>query len=250
MNLVGTAATKSHDAQRPGMTTSVAPTSGGNRKLRAYALPMILFVVLLALSSLLRRPGAALWLAAPEFWVYPLQTFLCAGLLVFYWREYEFQPLRRPLFALGIALLVFVLWIAPQQFFHFPARQVGFNPDTLAGNPLAYWTTLLLRFLRLVVIVPLVEEIFWRGFLLRYLISERFEKIPFGTFQWLSFAVVTLAFGLSHSMADWPAALLTGAFYNLVAYRTKSLPACILAHAVTNLALGLWIVATKQWGFW
>ena len=46
------------------------------------------------------------------------------------------------------------------------------------------------------------------------------------------------------------AALLTGALYNLVAYRTKSLGACVLAHAVTNLLLGLWIMSTRQWGFW
>ena len=232
------------------MTTSPDPTTAGKRKLTAHALPMFLFVALLGLSSLLKSPGASLWLAAPEFWVYPLQTFLCAGLLVFYWREYEFHPLRRPVFAISIALLVFVLWIAPQQFFHFPARSVGFNPDTLAANPAAYWTTLILRFLRLVVVVPLVEEIFWRGFLLRYLISERFDEVPFGSFSWLSFSVVTLAFGFSHSTADWPAALLTGALYNFVAYRTKSLSACVLAHALTNLALGLWIVATRQWGFW
>ena len=96
----------------------------------------------------------------------------------------------------------------------------------------------------------IADEIFWRAFLLRFLISENFESVRFGTFSWLSFAVVTLAFGFSHSTADWPAALVTGALYNIIAYRTKSLSACVLAHALTNLALGLWIVATKQWGFW
>ncbi|MEO5718544.1 MAG: CAAX prenyl protease-related protein [Chthoniobacterales bacterium] len=232
------------------MTTSIDSTPPGKRKLIAHALPMFVFIALLGLCSLPKRPGASLWLAAPEFWVYPLQTFLCAGLLVFFWREYEFHPLRRALFAVSVALFVFVLWIAPQQFFHFPARLLGFNPDTLAASPPSYWATLILRFIRLVGVVPLMEEIFWRGFLLRYFISERFEKIPFGTFSWLSFTVVTLAFGFSHSMADWPAALLTGALYNLVAYRTKSLSACVLAHAVTNLALGLWIITTRQWGFW
>ena len=98
--------------------------------------------------------------------------------------------------------------------------------------------------------MPLVEEIFWRGFFLRFLIAEKFETVSFGAFSWVSFAVVTLAFGFSHSMADWPAALVTGALYNLVAYRTKSLSSCVLAHGLTNLALGLWIVGTKQWGFW
>ncbi|HEY3662069.1 MAG TPA: CAAX prenyl protease-related protein [Chthoniobacterales bacterium] len=245
MNPLHTAATKTAE-----MTRTADSSATDKRALIAHALPMFLFVALLSICGLLRRPGGSLWLSAPEFWVYPLQTFLCAALLVFYWREYEFHPLRRPIFAISIALLVFVLWIAPQQFFHFPARIVGFNPDALVSNPPAYWTTIILRFVRLVIVVPLVEEIFWRGFLLRYLISERFEAVPFGTFSWLSFSVVTLAFGLSHSSPDWPAALLTGALYNLVAYRTKSLSACVLAHALTNLALGLWIVATRQWGFW
>ena len=220
------------------------------RKILAYALPMLLFTALLGLGSGLKTPGGTLWLAAPEFWIYPLQTLLCGGLLIYFRREYEFQPLRRPLFAIGVALLVFLLWIAPQQFFRFPTRLFGFDPEIFAAAPTQYWTTLGLRFLRLVVIVPLVEEIFWRGFFLRILIAEQFETLPFGTFSWFSFAVVTIAFGFSHSMADWPAAFLTGALYNVVAYRTKSLSSCVLAHGLTNLALGLWIVTTKQWGFW
>lgn len=219
-------------------------------RLIAYAAPMCLFVVLLSLGSALKTPGASLWRAAPEFWIFPLQTLLCAGLLIFFWRDYTFGPVRRGGFTVLLALAVFLLWIAPQQFLHFPPRLVGFNPDLLAGSPGFYWITLALRFVRLVLVVPLVEEIFWRGFLLRYLIAERFETVAFGTFSWLSFAGVSLAFCFSHSRPDWPAALATGALYNLVAYRTRSLSSCVLAHALTNLALGLWILATKQWGFW
>ena len=211
---------------------------------------MFLFILLLMLVGLIKLPGAELWLAAPEFWIYPLQTLLCAALLIYFRRSYEFQPPRGLIFTGAIALLVLALWIAPQQFFHYPPRLVGFNPDTVAYSPALYWTTVLLRFVRLTIVVPIVEEIFWRAFLLRYLIAERFTSVPFGTFSSLSFAVVTLAFCISHSRPDWPAALLTGALYNLVAYRTKSLRSCILAHALTNLGLGLWIMATKQWGFW
>jgi CAAX prenyl protease-like protein len=115
---------------------------------------------------------------------------------------------------------------------------------------MAYWFTVSFRFLRLVVAVPLVEEIFWRGFLLRYFINEDFDRVPFGTFSWLSFAIVTIIFGCSHSLPDWPAALLTGAIFNGVAYYTRSLSACVVTHALTNLLLGLWIMQTKQWGFW
>jgi len=107
-----------------------------------------------------------------------------------------------------------------------------------------------LRFLRLVVVVPLLEEIFWRGFLLRYLINEDFTQVPMGAFSWLSFGVVTAGFCFEHSLPDWPAAILTGALYNLVAYRTRSLSSCVLVHAVTNALLGAYVLHTRQWGFW
>ncbi len=200
--------------------------------------------------SLLHRLGDAFWLQNPEFWVYPLQTLICAGLLAYYWRAYEFHGLKQVLFTLALALLVFVLWISPQAFFGVAARRDGFNPEIFPLGSTAYWATLAFRFLRLVIVVPLVEEIFWRGFLLRYLIDEKFTTVPFGKFSWLSFGVVTAAFTFAHSSADWPAAALTGVLYNVIAYRTRSLASCVLAHAVTNLVLGLWIVYTKQWGFW
>jgi CAAX prenyl protease-like protein len=145
---------------------------------------------------------------------------------------------------------VFCLWISPQALFGFAPRLDGFNPEVFSGQPAAYWTTLAFRFLRLVVVVPLVEELFWRGFLLRYFINEKFHAVPIGAFSWLSFAAVTAGFGFSHSRPDWIVALITGALYNYVAYRTKSLASCVLVHAVTNLLLGVWIMTTRQWGFW
>ena len=95
-----------------------------------------------------------------------------------------------------------------------------------------------------------MEEIFWRSFLLRFVIDEHFERVSFGKFTWPSFAIVALAFTFSHSRADWLAAFVAGALYNVVAYRSRSLASCVLAHAVTNLLLGFWIMQTQQWGFW
>jgi len=211
---------------------------------------MAAFLALLALVGLLRNPGGPFWLAAPEYWIYPAQTFLCAGLLFWFWKEYELRPPALGLVAVVVGLGVFVLWIAPQQFLGFSSRTDGFDPTVFSNNPAAHWVTVVLRFGRLVVIVPLVEEIFWRGFLLRYLINEKFYRVEFGTFSWLSFTIVTAAFAFSHGQADWIVAAITGALYNFTAYRTRSLTSCIVAHAVTNLALGLWIMSTRQWGFW
>ena len=226
------------------------PNAPVRSKLLAYVLPMAVFIGLLSLVSLLKMIGGAFWLQAPEYWLFPLQTIVCAGVLFWYWRDFEFHGFRGVPFTLAIAVVVFLLWISPQAFFGQPARTEGFDPHTFAGQPAVYWGTVVLRFLRLVIVVPLVEEIFWRGFLLRYFINEKFNAVPFGSFSWLSFAAVTIGFTFVHSSADWPAAAVTGALYNLVAYRTKSLSSCVLAHAVTNLLLGVWIMNTKQWGFW
>jgi CAAX prenyl protease-like protein len=230
------------------MDSESPPTD--RRKLVAFTLPMAVFLALMAVAGAVRKPGGGLWLASPEYWIYPAQSLICGALLIWFWREYELRAPRKTLLAISVGLVVFALWIAPQQLFHFPPRLAGFDPEVFAGQPALYWSTILFRFLRLVIVVPLVEEIFWRGFLLRYLINEKFTAIPIGSFSWLSFAVVTFGFGLAHSPADWIAALLTGALYNLVAYRTRSLTSCVVAHAVTNLLLGIWIMATRQWGFW
>lgn len=210
---------------------------------------MFLFLLLLALTSGLKFLGSAFWLASPEYWVFPAQTILCAALVIFFWREYEFQPLRHPFFTIAIGVAVFVIWISPQQFLGSTPRNAGFNPDIFANLPI-YFGTVVVRFVRLVIVVPLVEEIFWRGFLLRYLIAEKFEDVPLGKFSWLSFSVVSIAFCFAHSAPDRIAALITGMLYNCVMYRTKSLTSCVLAHALTNLLLGLWIMKTRQWGFW
>lgn len=221
-----------------------------HRKLAAFTLPMGVFLAALVLISLLKRVGGAFWLERPEYWLYPLQTLACAALLYWYWGEYGLQKPRGLFVTFTIAVIVFVLWISPQAVFGFPARTEGYNPYALTVSPPLWWALLAFRFLRLVIVVPLVEEIFWRGFLLRYFINERFVSVPIGAFSWLSFTVVTVGFMLVHSTPDWPAAVVTGALYNFIAYRTKSLSSCVIAHALTNLFLGHWIMHTGQWGFW
>ena len=225
-----------------------------SRALWAYVLPFAVFMGGLALISLVQSfapaENAPLWLAEPKYWVFPLQTILCGALLVWFWKAYEWGAKWYVITAVLTGLVVLALWISPQWLLGAEQRTDGFNPGLFAGSAALYWGTLILRFIRLVVIVPLLEEIFWRGFLLRYLIKEDFTKVSFGTFSWFSFGVVTVMFGLAHFGPDFIPALLTGAIYNLLAVKTRSLACCVLAHAVTNLGLGLYIMQTGQWGFW
>lgn len=195
---------------------------------------------------------AQLGCAHSQYWVYPLQTLGCGAAIAYWWKAY---PFSRPgpfafTFAAVAGVAAFALWIAPQEWLGRPPRLEGFDPAFFPPESWLYPATVGFRFLRLVIVVPLLEEVFWRGFLLRYLIREDFTAVPFGAFTWRSFGIVTVAFALEHSVADYPAALVTGALYNLVAVKTRSLWACVAAHAVTNLLLGLYVMQTRQWGFW
>lgn len=225
--------------------------AGLRSPMAAYTVPFLIFMGGLFLVSALQATGSdAFWLKHPEYWVYPLQTALCAVALVFYWRQYDFAKRGGLFIATLIGLAVLGIWIAPQAVLGFPSRTDGFDPTVFGEGTVLYWATLVARFARLVVIVPLVEEIFWRGFLMRFFVKEDFQNVRIGEFQWKSFLLVAVFFMLVHATADWPAAFLCGLAFNFVAVKTGSLSACVVAHALTNLGLGIYIMATRQWGFW
>lgn len=219
---------------------------------KAYLGPFVAFMALLAFGELVAHIGDGLanWaLAEPHYWVFPLQTIVCGLLLAKWWRSYDFAWLRGLGFALLAGVVVLGIWITPQWLLGYPPRNDGFNP-WFFGDGIPFWFNATLRMIRLVIVVPLLEEIFWRGFLLRYLEHDPFDQVPFGQFNWRPFVWVTLLFGGAHWGPDFVPALATGAIYNYVAIRTKSLGACVIAHALTNLLLGIYIFRTGQWGFW
>ena len=95
---------------------------------------------------------------------------------------------------------------------------------------------------------PVMEELFWRSFLIRYVMSSDFRSIRLGAFSVGSFVVTVVLFGLEHQL--WLAGMMAGAAYNVVLYRTGRIWPCILAHAVTNLILGGHVLMTGEWIWW
>lgn len=201
------------------------------------------------IASMFETSGILL-LAVPKYWLFPLQAMVCAGMLLYFWKEYPFAPLSPWLWGVAGGVLALAIWLSPQELFGAAPRVKGFNPEVFLESPLLYWLTVSARFARLVIVVPLLEEIFWRGFLMRYLINERFDSVKFGTYRPFSYFGVAVLFMLVHAPEDYIGAFLTGLIYNGIAVKTKSLWACVLAHAVTNLGLGIYIMQTRQWGFW
>ncbi len=226
----------------------------------AMVTPMIVFVVFFALVPLCHtlaeqiyglKENAPFWLREPSYWVYPLQTLGVGLALWYFWRTY---PLPWPswqvfLLSLGLAAAVFVVWFSPKWFFGAEPRTEGFDPTVFEDNAFLYWGTLIMRFARLVLIVPVMEEIFWRGWLQRALIEQDVDEVPIGKFTWLSLVGTSILFGFAHFPADFFVAVITGLIWGWLICYTRNLVACIISHAVINLALGIYVLSIGEYGY-
>jgi len=139
------------------------------------------------------------------------------------------------------------------KFFGLTAREGGFDPAQLVNADTSmYWVLVVLRFLRMVVVVAIVEEVFWRGFLMRYLLDKDgdYWQQPFGKFSFKTYSFITFLFMIAHSPSDYFGAFIYGSIAYWVAVRTKSLAACVLMHSVANLLLGCYVMYTGEYGYW
>jgi CAAX prenyl protease-like protein len=157
--------------------------------------------------------------------------------------------------ALALAILtgiaVFVAWVGLDKWVPYPhlGDRAGFNPFSEPGKPKwATWAFLLVRFYGLVLVVPVMEELMMRSFLLRYFTSQRFSELPMGTFSWSAFCIVAALSAASHP--EWIAAIVASAAYAFLLRRTRSLFTAVVAHAVTNAALGIYVVTSGEWHYW
>jgi CAAX prenyl protease-like protein len=189
-------------------------------------------------------------------WEYPLRALILAAVLWFFSRRVI--DLRAPHWfgSLILGTLVFIIWIAPDVLW------TGYRESWIFQNALTgtvqssvqpeYQTlpmVLISRALRAVILVPIIEELFWRGWMLRWLSNPDFQKVPLGTATPTAFVVTAILFASEHG-AYWEVGLLAGIAYNWWMIRTRSLGDCILAHGVTNALLSAYVLATGQWQYW
>jgi uncharacterized protein len=125
---------------------------------------------------------------------------------------------------------------------------VGFNPYAFGWAPNAVPGLIAVRFSGATLVVPVMEELFWRSFIMRYAINPDFRTVPLGTFSIFSFTVTALLFGLEHHRVIQ--GILAGIVYAQLVIKQKTLKGCIQAHATTNLVLGLYVICTNIWQFW
>jgi CAAX prenyl protease-like protein len=220
-------------------------------------LPFALFMGFIALETLLR--WAAGLTSAPDgnmaavfLWLYPLRIAVVLAALVYLWPAYDelrdgvCRNFGEALLVLVVGGLVYVAWVRMDWSWAMQGQPTGYNPFQAGAG-----VGILLASLRLVgavVVVPIMEELFWRSFLIRYLVTPTFTTVRLGTFTPLSFGATVVLFGLEHHL--WLAGIMAGVIYNLLLYKTRRLWPCILAHAITNLLLGIHVLVTGEWHWW
>lgn len=212
-----------------------------------YIAPFAVFLLFLALQPYNPLPG-------PVEQV--VRVAVLAAVIYFFSRHVLDFKLASPLLTTLFGVAVFVAWIAPDLLFPgyrqgplFTNSITGAVQSSIPPADLRSPLVLVFRTARAALLVPIVEELFWRGWLMRWLDNPDFEKAPFGRYAHQAFWISAALFASEHG-PFWDVGFMAGAAYNYWAIRTKRLGDCILAHGVTNLCLSLYTIATGKWEYW
>ena len=213
--------------------------------------PWLHYVLPFAVFLLLTEPARFFPVLSP--YLYITKTLL-VGTLLWCWRHKyaaDFSTglsFREILTSIGCGLLVLVIWIVPEEYLFQVGQGAGFDPHALGGSHVAAIGLMSIRLIGSSLVVPVMEELFWRSFLMRYLINPDFRSVPMGAFTWFSFIGVAVLFGLEHHRIL--VGIVAGLLYGLLLVCQKNLKGVILAHGVTNLGLGIYVILTGNWMFW
>ncbi|MGD0501654.1 MAG: exosortase E/protease, VPEID-CTERM system [Steroidobacteraceae bacterium] len=213
-----------------------SPIASGNAT-AAYLMPLLAILAAGMVSHALS--------AGFEF-LYPLRFVAALTVLWLYRKRYAAADLRFSWRGPTVGAIVFCLWLGAAALL---LRPLG-APTALATLPAplrAIW--IVCRVIAAVGTVPLAEELAYRGYLLRRLVSPRFETVRFSAARWPALSVSALAFGLMHG-ALWLPGICTGLAYGALAMRTDKLGESIAAHGTTNALLAGYVLIFDQWQLW
>ena len=148
--------------------------------------------------------------------------------------------------AVLVGVMVFVLWINLEQPWASIGTPTGFDPRNPNGE--VDYALAALRIACAALVVPIMEELFWRSFIMRWIEQTTFFTLHPGAVTWRGLVVSSVLFGVEHNL--WLAGILVGLAYGGLYIRSGKLRSAIAAHAVTNFLLGSWVVYSSQWQFW
>lgn len=222
----------------------------------ARVVPFVVFLILTYLGGE--------YSSGTRYWIYLGKALLCGWIL---WEIREAIPEMRWAVsweAVVVGVGVFIMWVGLDPFY--PGLQAlsfkfGFskeaeldpakywNPFVMFGEgTVMAWTFVVIRFASATIVVPALEEVFYRSFLYRYLISPEFERVSLRQRHVVSLGITCLIFAFTHE--QWLAGILCGVAYQWLVWRKGRIGDAMTAHSITNFLLGLWVVTRGDWKFW
>jgi len=212
----------------------------------AYILPMGIFLTITWAAG--EWPGGY-----PVF--YCAKAVLTAIALIVLWRHYTRISWRFAWLGVIVGIIGTAQWIGMQLLLqkyipHFRPKGDSFNPMTFFQSPLPRDAFIAVRILGAVLVVPVMEELFWRDFLWRQILAPNdFKLAQVGEWSLGTFLIVAAAFATVHGNW-WPTAIVWALLIGAMLVYTKSLGSCIIAHAVCNLLLAVYVLIYHDWSFW
>ena len=181
-------------------------------------------------------------------WLYPLR-FLAAGSALWVFRaRYRELDWHFGWVSIATGTVVFALWLALDTASgNHSGKSIGVALQSSPGYVRVGWLTV--RTLAAVVTVPIAEELAFRGFLLRRLVSEDFEAVAWRKYTVLALVVSSVAFGLLHG-ERWLAGSLAGMLYAGAMLWRGRIGDAVVAHATTNALLAAWVLIGQRWSLW
>jgi len=207
--------------------------------------PFVAFAALTVVQGQFGETGA--------YWIYTLKTLIGAWMIWLVWAYVKEMRWNFSWDSVVVGVAVFLVWVGLDG--HYPSipmfgeRTGAFNPlETFGEGSAAAWMFIAVRILGSSLVVPLLEEVFYRSFLYRFFIKNDFLSVPMKTFNRGAFLIVCAAFGVSHY--EWLPGILCAVLYQGLVIRKGRLGDAITAHAITNFLLGLWVVLRPAYFFW
>src|SRR6266571_3854789 len=195
-----------------------------------------------------------------RYWIYLAKTLLGAWLIVVVRPAIAEMRWKLSWEAVAVGVAVFVMWVglpgllkwlgSSGSFAVFNSARAAWNPTTqFAGSPALAWLFIGGHIGGSALVVPPLEEVFYRSFLYRYLVRTDFQSMPLNQFHGLSFVVTAIIFGPGQHY-QWLAGILCGMAFQWLVIRKNRLGDSMTAHAITNFLLGIWVIWKGDWKFW
>jgi len=213
----------------------------------ARIVPFVAYLAFFLVGDVLARLGVD---AASLRWLYAVKTATVVALLAWFWRDYTelktgmLSPLAL-ITAVAAGIVVFFLWVNLHASWMVVGTSAGFDPRT---DGLIDWPLVAVRIAGAALVVPVMEELFWRSFVLRWIDHPDFLRVEPAQAGLRGFIISVLLFGFEHNL--WLAGIVAGVVYSVLFMRYRTLWSPIVAHAVTNGMLGAWVVMTGTWSYW